>query len=410
MKALLPILLGILVPTTMAAPMPEKGDILAVNTVIASYSGISERPCYFRTADCPDRCDHALKLANFRVLKNESYQKPGKYGDDKADTGSSLHIDIKHDVPGQDESVAKEIEKLAPGDTVRMTITHFYVDDNGSRYPIRPVTMFEKIEKPADAPTLPPPRKYLLTSCLCACCRILTATSLFLSCPVALATGQAPFPAHPPAPQWSQTLFSPQGEKRLIIFIGGLGDEISGIIHHLSLLLPSISPDMAEHRAYYHWGLGHADSLQEALHDLAIQIETYRTTHSDTELVLIGHSLGAASALKLSELLMPGVGKIALITLDPVDRSTTPHRPKSVTWWGNSYVQDSQSPRDFIAVLGGRWDQCAGADLNLRFDGHYQDESGHPYIHDNATALILSRGNEKRTSLFDALRAYLTNE
>lgn len=155
MKVIFPLLSAVLASFALASPMPEKGETLAVNTVIAAYDSTEDRPCRFRTADCPDRCGHATRVAKFRVLKNEHYEKPGEYGDDKAETGDSLFVDVLHDVPGQDESVAKAIAALRPGDAVRMTVTHFYVNDHGNRYPIRPVTSFEMAEKPADAPQLP---------------------------------------------------------------------------------------------------------------------------------------------------------------------------------------------------------------------------------------------------------------
>ena len=44
---------------------------------------------------------------------------------------------------------------LTPGDTVRLTQDHYYVDTESAAYPVRPVTKFEKVEKPAAAPEVP---------------------------------------------------------------------------------------------------------------------------------------------------------------------------------------------------------------------------------------------------------------
>lgn len=151
-------LAGLLSTPLFAAPMPENGEVLAVNSVAAEYVGTKDSPCHFRTADCPDRCGHATTLASFRVLKNEAYQRPGKYGDDKAEAGDTMLVDVRKDIPGQDKSVAREIAALQPGDAVRMTVTHFYVNDKGNHYPIRPVTAFEKAAKlPAATPVVPSP-------------------------------------------------------------------------------------------------------------------------------------------------------------------------------------------------------------------------------------------------------------
>ena len=88
----------------MASPMPEKADLLAENTVVAQYMGLLDIPCRHMTADCPDKCDHATKVARFRVLKNENYRLVGKYGDDKMEPASMLMVDVKKPTPGQDDA------------------------------------------------------------------------------------------------------------------------------------------------------------------------------------------------------------------------------------------------------------------------------------------------------------------
>lgn len=140
------------VPTLFAAPMPAKADLLASNTVVAVYVGTQERPCMFRTALCPNRCGHAAKVASFRVITNEDYKKPGKYGDDKADPGSIVMVDMLQDVPGQSEDVQKLISTLSAGDKVRMTQDHYYGDFGKVVEPFRPVTKIEKLDGKAEVP------------------------------------------------------------------------------------------------------------------------------------------------------------------------------------------------------------------------------------------------------------------
>lgn len=142
-------------PLLSAAPMPEKAELLASNTIVAEYTGTVERPCMFRTALCPDRCDHAATIASFRVLKNVDYQRPGKYGDDKAEVGSVVMVDLRRDEPGQDPSVNQTIRSLKPGDTVQLTQDHYYGQVGCAMTPFRPVRKIEKVERPADAPELP---------------------------------------------------------------------------------------------------------------------------------------------------------------------------------------------------------------------------------------------------------------
>ena len=148
---------AMLMPALFAAPMPAKADLLATNTVVATYLGTKERPCMFRTALCPDRCNHGAKVAMFRVTANENYAKPGKYGDDKAEPGSLLMIDVKNDTPGQSDEVKALIAGLTVGDKVRMTQDHYYGDFGQVVEPFRPVTKIEKLqqEKKDLVPALP---------------------------------------------------------------------------------------------------------------------------------------------------------------------------------------------------------------------------------------------------------------
>lgn len=195
------------------------------------------------------------------------------------------------------------------------------------------------------------------------------------------------------------------GQGVALIFIGGFGDEISGIVPHMLAELPA--PATPDTRAYYHWHAGYPADCARGAAALAGHIRAYRRTNPAADVVLIGHSMGASMALRVAAELEPQEGRVFLVTLDPADRSYTPRRPSSVAWWGNTYVVNSQSGHDYIAELGGRWNACAGADINLRFDGRQADEAGYLYIHDNAFSLMCSRGHGRHASLWDILREQL---
>ncbi len=139
-------------PIVIAAPLPQPAELLATNTVVAVYEKTFDRPCMHRTSLCPDRCDHAKKLATFRVVTNENYERTGKYGDDKSEPGSTIYIDMLRDEPGQSENVRKLISELKPGDAVRLKIDHYYIKGNTNQYPVRPVTLIERVAKPAVVP------------------------------------------------------------------------------------------------------------------------------------------------------------------------------------------------------------------------------------------------------------------
>ncbi len=151
MKKLVSSLL-LFVPALVAAPLPPVAEELAHNTVTAVYECVVEVPCYHRTADCPDRCDHAQRFARFRVVANESYNRPGEYGDDKLEPGMALAVDLKNDVEGQDPAVKALVESLHPGEAVRLTIRHYYVKGEYAHYPVRPVTEIEQIATPSELP------------------------------------------------------------------------------------------------------------------------------------------------------------------------------------------------------------------------------------------------------------------
>ena len=125
--------------------LPKDAELLAGNTVIARYTGVQEQPCRFMTALCPDRCNHATRLANFEVLENVHYEKNSQYGDDKLAPGDTAVVDVKKEVIGQPESVVKTISGLKPGDVVRLTISHLYVKQGQGQFPARPAVQIELV-------------------------------------------------------------------------------------------------------------------------------------------------------------------------------------------------------------------------------------------------------------------------
>ena len=206
-----------------------------------------------------------------------------------------------------------------------------------------------------------------------------------------------------PLPQMPLT---EQGRGPAVIFIGGFGDEISRIMPYTMLRLPALSGE-EETRAYYHWHAGQPTDIEQGATDICSHIAAYRRNNPGADVVLIGHSMGASMALRVAHLLNPADGGVYVMTLDPADRGYKPNRAPAVKWWGNAYVTNSLSDHDYIAVMGGRWNSCKQANINLRYDGRKRDEAGLHYIHDNALSLLLSRGAKQGVSLYDMLHNML---
>ena len=141
------VLLALLaIPALQAYPMPAKADQLATNSFEATYLGLMELPCRGMTADCPDKCDHATKVARFRVTKNVDYAQNSEYGDEKVAPGSIVMVDVKKPTPGQDdEAVFSLIDQMELGTKVIMTQDHYYGEIGDLVAPFRPVTKLEII-------------------------------------------------------------------------------------------------------------------------------------------------------------------------------------------------------------------------------------------------------------------------
>lgn len=130
----------------VSAENPERrlpsGELLSDHVAEAEFTGVIHRKCLFRTALCPDKCDHPKDFAVFRIIKYLDYRKPGKYGDEKQE---SLMVDMNpaHRPILQGADILKKIAVLKPGEKVVLHWSHYYMHRDSSSFPERPVISLE---------------------------------------------------------------------------------------------------------------------------------------------------------------------------------------------------------------------------------------------------------------------------
>ena len=110
--------------------------VLSHHCAICQFEGVKHIPCHFRTALCPNHCDHASDVAVFNVIEYKEYEKKGEYGDEKQ---TQIYCELNKKVLYQDISIAEECKKLKPGQKVEVVYDHLYVTEDGSSFPVRPI-------------------------------------------------------------------------------------------------------------------------------------------------------------------------------------------------------------------------------------------------------------------------------
>ena len=121
------------------APLP--GETLSLHRTVARYEGTVEVPCRFRTALCPERCDHGGAYARFAIVQYTGYEKPGEYGDGRQE---AFLVRVAHKDGSPDaatpEALRLAIAALEPGQVVGLDWAHVYVSAGGVSAPERIVT------------------------------------------------------------------------------------------------------------------------------------------------------------------------------------------------------------------------------------------------------------------------------
>ncbi len=130
------------------APVSETRDLLSRHETVAVFNGLEETVCRGLTARCPLDCGDSGTLAKFKILEYLAYEKPGKYGDPKAETFQFLLHDNKGN-PKVKPAIRDAVLALKPGEKVLLSWNHDYVHKTWpgggkSNSPERPVTKLER--------------------------------------------------------------------------------------------------------------------------------------------------------------------------------------------------------------------------------------------------------------------------
>jgi hypothetical protein len=128
-----------------AAPT-ETRQLLSLHETEATFSGLVNQPCRHRTAECPDRCDHGGTVAEFRVDAYRRYEKPGEYGDPRADV-YRVRLRNARGEARLDAALLNRLESLRAGDRVRLDWRHDYVTRDGASSPERPITRLDPVAR-----------------------------------------------------------------------------------------------------------------------------------------------------------------------------------------------------------------------------------------------------------------------
>lgn len=122
----------------------EKRELLSRHETIAEFTGTRVHRCLGLTSLCPDQCGHSGTVADFRIVEYRAYEKPGEYGDPKAEQFVVLIEDNRKQakVPA---AIREAILSLKPGDRVLLSWNHDYVTAGGGSSPERPIVKLEKL-------------------------------------------------------------------------------------------------------------------------------------------------------------------------------------------------------------------------------------------------------------------------
>lgn len=120
-------------PIPNAAGMRGNCDLLASNTVRASFVGLRDMPVQTVEQDAPTM----VQVAVFEVIDSLGYRKYVRYGDGQLTAGTRFTVAMNKELPGQPASVVDTISEMQPGEEAVLKIDHLYLLGGREGTPIR---------------------------------------------------------------------------------------------------------------------------------------------------------------------------------------------------------------------------------------------------------------------------------
>lgn len=139
----------------MTAQMRGNCDLLASNTVRATFKGLRE----LTKPTLSDAIQPTVtNVAVFEVIEPLAYRRYGRYGNKRLQPGALFAVEMSKEVMGQPANVVDTIAQMHPGDEAVMKIDHLFIFDEEENRSVNPCTRIaRKMTAPAPTAAAPQP-------------------------------------------------------------------------------------------------------------------------------------------------------------------------------------------------------------------------------------------------------------
>lgn len=191
------------------------------------------------------------------------------------------------------------------------------------------------------------------------------------------------------------------------IFIGGFAEQVLCRFRTVYESTPILPVKGKQVRACYAWEGARGCLLFHSTKLIREDIEAFLKTNPGADLVFVGHSYGGSAVMDvMRHLNTDAYGRVIAVTLDAVsrrDRSFPKERAKGIDHWINVYCSPYRHPKDIAAIVGGQWQECEQADVNLCFSGKERDAKDRRYQHARPDSLFTEKNKQADASAYDLM-------